>query len=346
MVSLRPTPEEERRLALIERARGWKRAGLIDKDQSAQIQSHLTTSWKHGSLLSRIAFFFLTSLAVGALYGILSVADLALRGWVTAAFAIGLAELLISSRRFIHTGVEEGLYLTGLFCLIFPDLAAHNEQVLLLLAGASVVAGWRVLNAWFVVLGVGFGLLYVGAEFDPIHCGVVSTIAGIVALSLLPVPFRRPFHSSWLAGTALVTPLLVWGALRIDLNISLLYGLAVLSIVAAMVTLMFRLHSALLSALLSTSLLAFELSRRLSGRVETKLMVGGAFLFVIAVLVERWLRVPRRRFTSQKLIEPDSRLLDVAAIYSAASLVSPAAEVPQRQQDDGGFGGAGASGKF
>jgi len=354
MRPLRPTPDEERRLALIQRVRGWKRARLIDDDQARQIQTHLASPWKHGSLLSRIAFFFLTSLAVGALYGIVDLADLGAEGWVTAAVAIGLAELLISTRRFIHTGVEEGLYLTGLCCLIFSVRSGQEEEAALLLAGASVIAGLRVLNGWFVVLGVAFGLLYLWFEFDPLVCGVVSMITGVIALYLLRVPFRRPLHSSWLAGTALLTPLMVWGSLKITVwgwgttgtDTSLLYCLAALAVAATIVALMFRLRAALFSAILSTGLLASELSRFFPLQVETKLMLGGFSLFVVAVLLERWLRVPRRGFTSQKLIEPDSRLLDVAAIYSAAGLASPAAEVPQRQQGEGGFGGAGASGDY
>jgi len=346
MGPLRPTPDQERQLALMARARGWKRARLIDADQTRQIESHLTSTWKHGSRLSRVAFFLLSSLAVGSLYGIQSLADLELRGWITAAFAVGVAEILISIRRFMHTGVEEGLYLTGLFCPIFPDLAAHNEQVLLLLSFASIAAGLRVLNAWFVVLGIAFGLVYVGAEFDPIHCGLAASLAGVIALCALPFPFQRPFHTKWLTGTALLTPLVVWGALRIDVETSLLYGLAALMIAASIVTMMFRLHAALLSAILSASLLTFELVRQVDGRVETKLMLCGTMLFAIAVMIERWLRTPRGKFTSQKLIEPDLRVLDAAAIYSAAGLAAPDGESSQRQEDDGGFGGAGASGKY
>lgn len=342
----RPTLEEERQLALIDRARGWKRARLISDDQAKQIQVQLISSWKQGSLLSRIAFFFLTSLAVGAFYGILALASLPGRGWVTAAVAIGLAELLISTKRFIHTGVEESLYLIGLYCVIFQDLAGQENKVLLLIAGASVIAGLRVLNAAFAVLGVGFALWFVWVELDPIAAGVVNAMAGVVALCLMPLPFRRPFYSSWLTGTALLSPLILWDPLRIHAETGLLYFLLILAITAAIVAFRFRIRGALLSAILSTSLVGLELSLRWSWSAEAKLMVSGLCLFMIAGLLERWLRVPRRRFTSQKLIEPDSRLLDVAAIYSAAGIASPSADVPQRQQGEGGFGGAGASGDY
>lgn len=347
MIVLRPTVEEERRLAIAGRARGWKRSGWITAVQLAEIRSLLAGPWQGGTFFSRIAFFFLTLIAVGAFFGILHLARLPFRGVVTVIVCCGLAELLINKKRFYHSGVEEALYLGGLFALIFALPGPARDEGLLLFAAASLIAGWRVLNPWFVVLGAVFAVAYVYARFDELAGGNCATVLGVAALLLLSVSFRRPFHTDVVAGMAVISPLLVWlpGILLNELGVWPLL-LFVIFIVAAVVTFFGRLHAALLTALVAGALLGYEFSQNFKWPGEIKLMLGGAATFAAAVFLERFLRTDRRGFTSRKALDRDMNLFDALAVPVAAQGAMPSAPEAQRSQGEGGFGGAGASGEY
>lgn len=348
MRGLRPTVQEERRLVIAGRARSWKRSGWITAEQLAEIRSSLSLQWQPGSFLSRAAFFFLTMIAVGAFFGILHLARLPFRGVVMAIVCCSLAELLMIKKRFYHSGLEEALYLGGLFALIFALPGPARDEGLLLFAAASLIAGWRVLNPWFVVLGSVFVVVYVNARFNELAGGICATVLGVAALLLLSVSFRRPFHADVVAGIAVISPLLVWvtgTVLRNDLGVWPLL-LFVIFIVAAVVTFLGRLHAALLTALVAGALLGYEISQNFKWPDEIKLILSGAVTFAAAVLVERFLRTDRRGLTSRKALDRDMNLFDVLAVPIAAQAVMPSAPEAQRSQGEGGFGGAGASGDY
>jgi hypothetical protein len=115
--------------------------------------------------------------------------------------------------------------------------------------------------------------------------------------------------------------------------------------VALVVGLRRRTHAPLLAVALCLVCVGYELRDFTGLALYLRLILCGSVLLAAAILLERYLRTPRRGITSRPLDAP-AGLADLLQLAGAASLTpQPQATAPYRG-GGGGFGGGGASGEF
>jgi len=136
------------------------------------------------------------------------------KGYVTAVMTIGLAEYLVARKRFLRTGIEESLYISGLCALIAGLPGKGSDEVILLFAGAFLIAGVRLANALFIAVAPLLIVLYVAIESrDSGPAAACALGMFVIAAVLQSRTIKRPFLSQALSIlTALLLPLgiLLW----------------------------------------------------------------------------------------------------------------------------------------
>jgi len=308
------------------------------------------TQWKTFAMLPRIGFFILSTICASALFGFVAASIRSGRAGaiVAGTIAIVVAEVLISRNRFFAAGLEEALWFTGALAIagcILP--LSSGWRVWLTIVGiASLVAAVRLLSPFCAVVGavlVPFAMQDFAAPF----CAVVA----VVALTILPLPRRRPSVEHTLGALVVIMPLVAYLFAR-DGNFEIFdpriaAALLVYAIAALIVGVGFRLHAPLLALFTTLGCLAYE-ARELSGlSLEGRLMLWGAVLLGVSIAVERLLRTPRNGITSRQL--KDDRLGDLLQLAGTIAItphsVRPADEGgPQLETGGSSFGGAGAGG--
>ena len=140
-------------------------------EERAQALRHLPVAsvepspWRHNGLVLQIVFFVLVALAVAALFGLFYLLHLP-RGVLTAAIAIGTAELLIRQLHFFSTGLESALWLCGTFAVIFGFPSTGAVEAILVFALAAALSGWRMRNAFFGIVAAVLVVAYVAAKWQ------------------------------------------------------------------------------------------------------------------------------------------------------------------------------------
>ncbi|MFZ2490744.1 MAG: hypothetical protein WA208_04585, partial [Thermoanaerobaculia bacterium] len=148
------TTTEERLLQLERRSELWRAEGHIDDAQRSAIGTFANVPWVSRGLLASIALFVLTVLAVLAAAWF---ADEVLpfgERLVIAIASIVTAELLIRRFGWWSTGVEQALWLCGLFALILSLPGKGTPEAMLLFATAAFIAAVRLRSAPLGILGV------------------------------------------------------------------------------------------------------------------------------------------------------------------------------------------------
>lgn len=311
------------------RSRKWP----IDR---AIIDAEFPQPWVGYGLLARIVFFLLTCAGIAAFIG-LTDAEL-----VAAAICLVLAEFLIRARKWFHTGVEEALWIGGLFAALqaLPNSSAPEAN--LLLAATAGVAGFRVRNPLFGALAAFFVTQYLEARGD---LGTLAALLiGLATLFALYRTWNRP-STEWLF-VALAVTMPAAGAIHADsrwapVTIALYLGYAAISFVSAIVK---RHHWMFAAAAVSLAVAVGVAHFRFAFRAELTLGIAGAALLLASWLTARALRDRTRGFvmTPAAVTEFDD---DLQSIGSFAAATPSAGNPPEsRPQDGGGFGGAGATG--
>lgn len=330
----RPTVEEER----------WQRVAAL-AGASDLTRAH-DGGWRSYSILGRIGFFFLGAICAGALWGFIELlsSSTTSAAFVAGAICLGVAEFLILTYRWYHAGMEEALFAGGVLMLA---LAMSSDHERFLVCGiAMLVAALRLLNPLLLVTAA---LLFSGAmdsQLRPFYCAAVA----VTALVLLPIRIERPSYDSMLAALVIVMPVAAYvfakdGHFVVDFGVAI--ALLLYAALSLAIGLRFRIHAPLIALFVALGAFAYEV-RDVSGlRLETRLIVWGSVLLVVAVLIERALRVPRYGITSEKLRDDNVfGLLELAG----AAILTPRAKPPeasaQLHPGGGGYGGGGASGDF
>jgi len=338
-VRLIPTASEERWQAV---------AALAGESELTRANSG---GWRSFSIFARIGFFVLGAICAFALWGLFAVFSSAPRGAAVVAgvATVGAAELIIAQARWFKAGLDEALYLCGV-CFVLIGFVSWNtnEKVLFAAAAlAALIAAVRLLNPLLPVVSL---LLACGAIDAPLR-PVVCVLAAIVALLLITRRVVRPSVEHVLAAFVIVMPAAAYVFAkentydRLDWPIALM--LLAWAAAALFVGIVFRLHAPLVSLFVAIGALAYEV-RNLTGMpLETRLIVWGFVLLVVAVAVDRLLRTPRNGITSEKLRDDQAlRLLELAG-SAAITPAAPRHDQPEGLQPGGGsFGGAGATGDF
>lgn len=349
-----PTTAEEREIAVAPLLRGAAKRGWLAPAERKGAIDALAKDWRLARTVVRIVGFVVGAILVASLFGFLSLFQMPGKGIATAVVAIAVAEVLIASGRFWKSGIEEVLWIGGLFAIIFDLPGPPRNEGLLLFAFASLVAAIRLLHPWFSTAFVGFVVMYVVTEFerDLVAATVVYSI-GAVALLLLTRRWRMPFAENALSMIVLCSLPLAWVLLRfvseIGSDLSLLAG-AVSVIVFFASGLALKHRAPLWGALLTSGLILFEAATRVALAPEWKWLIAGAALVAITQLVDRLLRHRESGITSRREPVGEFYALAETAAAHAASVASrpaqPEPPPPDRESGGGNFGGAGASGEY
>jgi hypothetical protein len=291
--------------------------------------------WRTHGILLRIVLFGLTLAAVAALYFLIDE-----RGLITGAIAVVIAELLINARRWWWTGIEEALWIGGVFAAITDLPESGTPEALLVLAAAAAIPGARMRNPLFGALAAIFVVAYFEKKWD---LGVLAALVmATVALFALLRTWRRP-STEWL-WIALALALPVAGRFYADevwRNVTIiLYG--AFGALALFLAIRHRHHALFFSGAIGIAIAGTEVGRMLPAPLELKLAGIGAFLLAGAWLTARALRGRTTGIvaTPSALTEFDDQL------EVAATAALPREEFEQKMESGGEFGGAGATGKY
>ena len=346
----RPTPSEERRIAMAGRAKRWERVGFVTHDEKEAIEAAGKTQWRTARLPARLGLFVLTliaMLAFGAFLGLLS-----LNGAPVVVGVAGLvvAEILIWGRHFFRSGIEEALWFGGL-AEVVREVWLHlpfesTGAVLISIAAVLLVAGLRLLNWMMVLVGLAFLIGSVASFTESLMAaGLATAVLAFVAAGMQLRKLERPFFEKLSAWVAVLGPLAAAVLTRHEsasLAIALAAAFAVLLLFFGFT---YRSHALIAGGGISVLVLGVEAFDRMEIEVDWKLIAGGALAFAVAALLDRWLRAPRRGITSHPLDrEGFGALTELGVIGLIAP--SPAPEAAHREGEGGAFGGAGASGEY
>ena len=340
MIFTRPTADEERLLAFAERRRRWRKSGLLGSE-SRDAESPATETpgaWKTSRLWTRIMFFALGLVCVAALFGCLDVLDVPGEEWITGIACIAIGEWLVRRGRFIHSGIEETLWIAGLYLMIFGLPGPPRNEGLLLFAAASFLAGARLLNGLFVAAALFYVFAYVSTQWNEELGAIVAIVVTIAAVAAATRILLRPFHDRALTWIVLIAPLYASIILVVEKSLTLLVVMAILLGALLAAGLRFRLHPPLLSALIVGVVLAGEISRRSRLLTETELFIWGLLAFAVAIVSTRAFRGRQRGVTSDRIL--DDPVLGLAEIAGTVVIAPTAEAQPHR---GGEFGGGGAT---
>jgi len=291
--------------------------------------------WRTHGILLRIVLFGLTLAGVAALYFLIDE-----RGLITGAITIAIAEYLINARRWWWTGIEEALWIGGVFAAITDLPESGTPEALLVLAAAAAIPGFRMRNPVFGAVAAGFVVAYFEKKWD---LGVLAALVlATIAVFALLRTWRR-FSTEWLwIALALTLPLVgrfyadeVWRNVTI-----ILYG--AFGALALFLAIRKRHHALFFSGALGIAIAGIEVGRLLAAPLELKLAATGACLLLGAWLTARSLRGR----TTGIVATPSSLTTFDDELELAATAALPREEFDQKMESGGEFGGAGATGKY
>jgi len=341
-----PSAAEEQRIALAGRVGGWERAKVISPAERAALAEWATTPWRVYKLPLRLGLFALTWFAASSVAGLFFLALEEMGAIVIGVVAIALAEWLIRGKRFFRTGVEEGLWIIGVLMILFQlgRFGLRDEKIMVAIAAIAILlAGVRLLNVPIALVGVAVAIIWFGVATEATLPPAIALAAiGVAAAALHLRPAERPFWSALTGWTAALTPPLVWAILLLDHKLEAVTWVAIATVAWLAAGIAFRSRALLAGGWLSLFALGYELLERTRLLPEAKLVIGGGLLFLAAVALEKWLRTPRRGFTSIPL---DDESLEGALQLVGVAAIAPG-PLPEGREGGGGFGGAGASGEY
>jgi len=315
---------------------------LLFKNAWPTPEEERANAWKWMSLLAQCVFFFLTTLAIAAAFGFLSLIRLP-KGWIVLIGCIALAEYLIRAFHFWRTGVEAALWIGGLYAFIFSLPSSGKPGAVLVLAAAAAIAGWRVRNALFGTLALSLTVAYLAIRHWWLIALLFAIAVALIALFAVTRVWRRP--STELLWQMLLLVMPIAGAIAaIDNRRSASPIFAALAIVFAVVGIRRRLRVPLLASAIAVAIAIID--ARIPLPLEAQLVIGGTIALVVAAALTRMLR---RRTTGFVLDMP--RQSELEALLSGGQAILPVLAAdgggPAQVNPHGGeFGGAGSSGSY
>jgi hypothetical protein len=361
------TVAEERNLELRGRVSSWREAKLISAEEAARLLTGITAPQRVSRMAGRITSFVLASFLILAAFWFFHALSLP-KGWITAIVAVGIAEYLIRRKRFLRTGIEEGLYLAGLFSFIFGLPGEGAPEAMLLFLAAALFAAMRLRQPIFYCIALFCAFAYViwkgdKLGLDELQIGYVvaalALLCSIVALTLLRRWRESPAIERALAIIVAVAPagayaalLMGYGSARTPWIFAVLLG--AYGVVLIWVGLRLALHAPIVGGALLLVLIGFDVAEALPIVAEAKFIGAGLVLLVGALLVERRLRARSSGVTSDSLMKlREQELFDLAsaAVLAPATRTAAGTEGGPQLDDspDSGsssFGGGGSTGSY
>lgn len=316
-----------------------------EKRLTGAITSQLEVPWKTNGLLARAVFFLLTSLALGAFYGLLHLFDWP-QGLIAGVIAIILAEYLIGARNWMHTGIEEALWIGGTIALISELPSSGTPEAMLVIAAAIGLPGLRLRNPLFGAIAAIFVMWWFERRFD---LGVIfALILALTACLALLRTWKRP-TTEWLwIALALAMPIAGRFTASVPWRTTTITLYFAYALVAMVLALRARHHALFLSAMIAAAIAATDFAERLTAPAGAKFALAGALLLAAAFAVTRALRDRTRGLvlTPTQLTPFDETLQTAATLTLQPTYDAPPPAEPQPAAGGGGFGGAGASGDY
>lgn len=296
--------------------------------------------WRTHGVLLRVVFFGLTCAGVAALYFFFDALQVSSPGLVTGVIALTIAEVLIHRARWFWTGVEEALWIGGLFSMVTELPESGEPEAMLVLAAAAAIPGARMRNPIFGAVAAGFIAAYFEQKWD---LGVIAALViAAIAVAALLRTWRRPSNEWLWVAIAVALPVVgrffgdeVWRDVTI-----VLYG--AFGAVTFLLAVRKRHHALLFSGAIALAIACVDASQLVAVPPEAKLAAAGAFLLGGAWLVSRALRGR----TTGVVTAPSSLTSFDDAIELAATAALPRGEFEPGREAGGEFGGAGATGKY
>jgi len=331
-----PSAEEER----------WQAVAALAGD--SELTRARSGGWRSFSVFARIGFFVLGWICASALWGLFAVSSASPRAaaFVAGLASIGAAELLIQQTRWFRAGLDEALHWGGLMMIGFAFVLSAHEHVMFAIAGGlTLIAAVRLLNPLLSTVGL---LLIAGALPDAARAPYCAALA-VIALGLITRRIARPSVDHALAALVIIMPPAAYILAKYESFSTLDWPVAIaligFAVAALVVGIAFRIHAPLIALFTTLAAVAFEM-RNLTGMpLETRLIVWGTTLLVVAVALDRLLRTPIAGITFAK--RRDDKVLALVELAGAAMLTphSKPPETAQGLQTGGGsFGGGGATG--
>jgi len=323
----------------------------------------------------RCVFFVLGVFAAALLAAVFELLHVPRFLFVSGVILVAGAEWLILRRRLFGAGIEEALELVGLLMIalqsVDTSVASIEIRVSLIVAAMLLMAGLRLLNPFFINLSViasscaiGFAGLHHSADTleAGTRAGAFCLAVAWAALYINRVQFRRPSYDQMLNWLMVTMPLVgyLWiefdDASRVTIEslrqapfarllppvMLIAFGLAALTI-----GLRRRSHAPIIAFMTCVGCVAYELRRLTSLSLEVKLIGWGSVVLLLTLILDWYLRTPRRGITSQRFEESEGsfELLQLAG----ASVLTPQSIQHSGAQFKGGGGaggGGGASGSY
>jgi uncharacterized membrane protein len=293
----------------------------------------------HGILL-RATLFILTLVGVFSLNFFLDQIRVPRQGVAAGLIAIAIAELLIRKGRWWWTGVEEALWIGGVYSLISELPSSGKPEAMLVLAAGAAIPGARVRNPLFGALAAGFVAAYFEQRFD---LGVLAAlvIALIAAFALLRT-WRRPSTEFLCIAIAVALPAFGYSQAGAEWRQATIALYCAFGFVTLFLAIRYRHHALFLAGAISLGIASIELARLLALPLEAKLALGGAIL-----LAGSWLASRALRDRTTGIVAAPAKLTPFDdELEIAATVALPRADFAQKVESGGEFGGAGATGKY
>jgi hypothetical protein len=339
----------------------WRPSVAEERWLAVEAGGHRTSGWKTTRLLRRCVFFALGLAAAGLTYAFFDLVRWRAGGWTAAVVLLVTAEWLIRARRLFASGIEEALEWSAVLLLVTQLLQARTHvpdvQIAALLSAATGLAGIRLLNPLLTTLGLaGLSIvvqLWTSADGHPV---LTSSPAGfycfaIAALALLSstLDYRRPSHDRMMGWAIVSMPPVgyAWLGGFGGPHVLPALALSMFGIAALGVGILRRAHAPLLAFLACTACAAYQLRHLSALSPEARLIGGGAAALLLAVALDRYLRITHNGFTSIQVDEKNAASFDLLQMAGTAALAPQAGPGAERFKGEGGtFGGGGAGGSY
>ena len=307
-----------------------------------------TGNWKRYRLHVQIAFFFLTLIGISA-FSVMAFVNRFVGSLINAIIVITIAEVLIATNRFFATGVETALWLAGAGFFLFALPHTGSTEGILVVGAAFGIAGARLRNPYIGGLAAMSVIIYVGAKHTTsLQIALVAVVISLAAAAAQLIEWQRPSNERLFQTIAILAPLTGLVDLEFEGSVDRL-SVAIAFIIAAAIILALgvavRARSLLIAGAVHAGIAAFEASCLSSAAVETKLIVSGIAVLVIAIVASRVLRTKTTGFvtTESSLTGYDEVMQIAGAIHVSPNAPAQPAPGDDFQAGGGHFGGGGAS---
>ena len=326
--------------------------------------------WTAATPIARCVFLALGAFAAGLTATIFSLVHAPEYLLTTGLILVAAAEWLIVKRRLFGAGIEEALEVAGLLMIalqvIDPIADSTAVRAPLLIATALAVAGFRLLNPFFIALSVAalsfalesLGTRHGNAPLLPSFIAMAFCFAmASAALIIGRTQFHRPSYDQMLNWLVITMPLAgyLWAESKnaSGLTFELLREapmrsipvviLAGFGISALKVGIRRRVHAPIIAFLICAACVGYELRHLSTLPIQWKLIGWGSGVLLLALALDRYLSTPRRGITSKQFDEDGS--LDLLQLAGASVIAPPGVQPPGAQFKGGGGagGGGGAS---